>query len=140
MSVTVHARLRCRQISHAGFVDVAVTVATIKAELPHMKRMAVRDRLHRSVSDPRILRRGVVGGRSGHRAGEDEHKNNDLERQLIGRLRENLRHTREEPVGGGEARLHRIARSSDSAFFGPDGERHVWSMSRTRNGGYGLGQ
>jgi len=56
--------------------------------------VAVRHRLDRRITDARVLRRRVVGGRRRQHAHEDKEENDDLERQLVSRLRKDLRHNR----------------------------------------------
>jgi len=95
LTVTIHASLRGRQVRHAGLLYVRVAIAAVEPEFVHVKCMAVRYRLNRRVSNPCILRCRVVIGRRSHSPGHDNQKHDDLERQAVGRFREDFRH---EPV------------------------------------------
>ena len=89
-----------------------MTIAAIQPDFLDMLRMAEGHRLDRRIADPGVLRGHVIidprrGNATQHRQIDD-----DLERQLVRRLREKFRHGREI--------IRRTRRSSDvAARHGP---------------------
>jgi hypothetical protein len=90
--VAVHARLRGRHGGRRALVHADMAVTAIDAELAVMQRMAERHRLDGRVANARVFRRGVIGGGRGDDANQHQDENDDLERQFVGRLREDMRH------------------------------------------------
>ena len=91
-AVAVHARLRGRHIRMRGLVDVAVAIAAIEPKLRDVFSVAKRHGLDRRVADPGVLGRHIIGDARGRDPGEHHQVNDDLQRELVGGFRENIRH------------------------------------------------
>ncbi len=137
--VTVHARLGGRHVGVAGLLDVAVTVAAIQTQLAGVQRVAERDGLIGGVAHAGVFRRGVVVDAGGNDADGETQKEKDLQRQLVGRLGEQVGHRPEDvaaPVAkAARRRLKGIARAGDRPGVGLDGERHLGGGRSGRSGG-----
>src|SRR3954469_21584311 len=75
-------------------VDVRVAITAIEPELAGVQIVAEGHRLHRRVADARVLRRHVVRDARRRETREYDEINDDLERKLVRRLREDVRHGR----------------------------------------------
>ena len=73
-------------------VDIAMAKAAIQTDLVHVLGVAERDGLHRRIADAGIFWRHVIRDASGSDAGQDHQVDDDLERKLVGRFREDIRH------------------------------------------------
>lgn len=91
-TMAIHARLGGRHIGMSGLVDVTVAIAAIHPQLGDVFSVAKRHGLDGRVADPGVLRGHVVGDACGRDPREHHQINDDLQRELISRFRENIRH------------------------------------------------
>src|SRR5262245_22308629 len=88
--MTVHARLRGRNVGDGRRLDRGVTVSAIETKLADVEFVAVRDGLNRTIAHVRIPRRKVIpDARDCERRTEAAHHGGH-ERKLIPRGREDL--------------------------------------------------
>ncbi len=78
-AVTLHTRVRSRDVCDVGLVDLIVTVTAIEPELVHVETVVVRDRLSWLVANSDVIRRHIICDACEERSHEDEDKNNDLQ-------------------------------------------------------------
>src|ERR1051325_808730 len=106
--MTVHARLRRRNVGDVGSLDRCVTVAAIETELADVESVAIRDGLNGTVSDVGVPRRKVVPDASSRERRTEDHRNGGDERELIPRAGEYLTQWLGPPDAGGPISRPRV--------------------------------
>ncbi len=91
--MTVHASLRRRNDSLSRHFDTTMTVPTIHAELPNVKLVTVRNRLHRMIPHVGILRREVIPDKQDGEHTANKRSDKTQRRQQISLLRKYLWHS-----------------------------------------------